>query len=108
LIKYKDRAPTRSEIEEVEKIIKNMNTRRPWEDRWIFSKANSSPHKITDAWIAGYIEGDGSFQYYLPDYLATIQVSQSNHDRPLLEAIRDYLGSGYLKPAYPKKCWSTC
>jgi len=76
---------------------------RSREDRWKYSKANSTCSKLTDAWIVGLFEGDGLFQYNLRDYSATIQVSQSDHDRSLLEAIRDNLDYGYIKPAFPGK-----
>lgn len=89
---------TKEDLDLLKELKSNMNNKRSWEERWRFSKNNSSPDNLTDAWIAGFIEGDGSFEYYFSKFRPLIQISQNSHDRPLLESIRQYLGLGYLKP----------
>lgn len=92
-----DEEPTR---EEIDHIRSKMNKHRPFEERWDYSKNQSTKGKLSDGWLASFIEGDGSFQYYLKGMMPTIQITQHNRYRPLLENIRDYLGDGSLKPSY--------
>lgn len=49
--------------------------------------------------MAGFIEGDGSFQYYLAQFRPTVQITQSNRHRLLLEGIKSYFGTGSFKPS---------
>lgn len=61
-------------------------------------------------WLQGFIDGEGSFQFRLAEqisrntkYIAanpTLEIAQSNHDVTILEAIKDYLDSGYVKPKF--------
>jgi len=49
--------------------------------------------------LAGFIEGDGSFQYYLRNFIPTVQITQSNRHRLLLVKIRSHFGTGSFKPS---------
>jgi len=59
-----------------------MNLKRSWESRWNWSKNFNSRELITNGWIAGMIEGDGSLEYSWNYFRPTI--SQNAYDRPLL------------------------
>lgn len=59
---------------------------------------------ITDGWLSGFIDGDGCFYCYISkaspaSVSCSLLVKQSTHDVAVLAAIKDYLGSGSLKPA---------
>ena len=88
--------------EKIDAIRAGMNSRRSWEERWTHSETDNTLDKISDGWLAGFIEGDGSFQYYLPTFQPTVQITQSNRHRPLLVKIRTLFGTGSFKPSVNK------
>lgn len=91
-------------------IINNMNNKRPKEERWQYLK-NINNFSVPDPnWLRGFLDGEGSFQFELSEratrntfYIAanpTIEIAQSNHDVAVLNIIKDYLDSGYIKPKF--------
>lgn len=56
------------------------------------SVAKLSTHKIhiTDNWLLGFIEGDGSFSITKADFILTFSISQKGN-LALMEAIKSYL-----------------
>jgi hypothetical protein len=91
-----------------------MNNARPKADRWNYLNDPARPGRAGDIiklhpnWVQGFIDGEGSFQFRLADqisrnshYIAanpTLEIAQSNHDVVILEAIKSFLESGYVKP----------
>lgn len=61
-------------------------------------------------WLQGFIDGEGSFQFDIGEtrnrgkfYFRTnptLEISQSNHDVLLLEIIKNFMNSGYIKPKF--------
>ena len=91
-----------------------MNKARSFEDKFNFCWKNNIILK--PEWIQGFVDGEGSFQCEIyknnkkkikSDLLNSpvnvnfsLQIQQSNHDVAILNAIKDYFSSGYLKPKY--------
>ena len=85
-----------------------MNNARPKADRWNYLNDLRDIIKLHPNWVQGFIDGEGSFQFRLADqisrnshYIAanpTLEIAQSNHDVVILEAIKSFLESGYVKP----------
>jgi len=60
-------------------------------------------------WIQGFIDGEGSFQCEIikprsktSNYFVnfSLQIKQNNHDVAVLNAIKNFFNSGFLKPKY--------
>lgn len=89
-----------------------MNNNRPKMERWqyINNLKNTSLSNLHPNWMLGFIDGEGSFQFRLAQqvsrnskYIAanpTLDIAQSNHDVAILEAIKNYLDSRYVKPKF--------
>lgn len=75
------------------------NNKRDIKEIFEFSKYHSTSDKITNDWLVGFIEGDGSFQFYMGKSIyASLEIAQSKARRPLLEAIKEYFKAGAVKP----------
>ena len=85
-----------------------MNNNRSFEDKYnfcLFKNINLHP-----CWIQGFIDGEGSFQCEITlDKRRnssknlinfSLQIKQNNYDAAVLNAIKEYFKSGYLKPKY--------
>jgi len=95
-----------------------MNNARPKIERWDYLNAIRDSIKLRPDWVQGFIDGCflkifdffGSFQFRLAEqisrnskYIAanpTLEIAQSNHDVIILEAIKNFLESGYVKPKF--------
>lgn len=96
LLMCMDGNPTADEID----IIRaGMNRGRSFEDRWNYSAYHSNLDRLTEGWIVGFIEGDGSFQYGFKGFMPTIQITQGHWHRPLIKKIRAFLNAGNLRPS---------
>lgn len=92
----------------------NINQSRPDFERWNYLKSKNIT--IDPNWLSGFIDGEGSFQYALGERISrsstyiqanpTLEIAQSSHDVAVLDAIRGYLDSGYIKPKYDITSWS--
>lgn len=90
-------------------IKENMNSSRPFEDRWNYLD-KAEPIILNNEWVQAFIDGEGSFQFRIADAVSrgkpyvsltpTLEIGQSNHDIKLLKAFVDFFGHGYLKPKY--------
>lgn len=98
--------------ENQEKIIyikNNMNSLRPYEDRWNFFNLNNNI-KLNNEWTQAFIDGEGCFYFGIANtknrlnkYQAltpTLSIAQSSHSVKLLKAFIDFFGFGYIKPKY--------
>ena len=98
--------------ENQEKIISiknNMNSLRPYEDRWNFFNFNNNI-KLNNDWVQAFIDGEGCFYFGIANtknrlnkYQAltpTLSIAQSSHSVKLLKAFIDFFGFGYIKPKY--------
>lgn len=91
-------------------IKQGMNNARPKAERWDYLNGLRDIIKLYPNWVQGFIDGEGSFQFRLADqvsrnshYIAanpTLEIAQSNHDVVILEAILNFLDSGYVKPKF--------
>lgn len=85
-------------------IKKNMNKRRSYEERWTYLSKKS--FELQPEWVQAFIDGEGSFQCGISNMKKTmkidptLEIAQSSHDAKVLEAIKNYLSAGYLKPKY--------
>lgn len=89
-------------------IKQSMNNARPKAERWNY--LNDLRDIIKLHRVQGFIDGEGSFQFRLAEqisrnskYIAanpTLEIAQSNHDVVILEAIKNFLESGYVKPKF--------
>lgn len=101
----------------IDKILfykNSMNTKRSYEDRWNYlSKLLLNIHP---EWIQGFVDGEGCFQCRIADTVSrnssyvsvnpTLEIAQNSHDVEVLNAIKEYLGVGYIKPKYDIKVLS--
>jgi len=94
----------------IEKLISLMNSKRPFEDKWMFLQ-NSKDIIINSNWLQAFINGEGTFYFYIGERIRpngninkiaspTLEISQNTHDILILSAIRNYFASGYLKPKF--------
>lgn len=91
-------------------IKQSMNNARPKAERWNYLNDLRDIIKLHPNWVQGFIDGEGSFQFRLAEqisrnskYIAanpTLEIAQSNHDVVILEAIKNFLESGYVKPKF--------
>lgn len=97
--------------------LKNkMNSKRSFDERLNF--LNTTSIDLKPEWIQAYIDGEGSFQSRISDQINrgkpllsiayTLEIAQNTHDIKVLDAIRLYFGTGYLKPKYDIKCLQEC
>lgn len=86
-------------LQEIGNIKQSMNSKRTEykeelnEELIIQSEGNRyGPHKIhiTDNWLLGFIEGDGSFSITKADFILTFSISQKGN-LALMEAIKKYI-----------------
>lgn len=95
-------------IKPVLKIKESMNSKRSFEQRWLY--LNNKTIKLFPEWIQAFIDGEGCFQCtignhknrnkYILSIVITLEIAQHTHDVRLLEAIKSYFDQGYLKPKY--------
>lgn len=91
-------------------IKESMNNARPKVERWNYLNDLRDTMKLQANWVQGFIDGEGSFQFRLAEqisrnstYIAanpTLEIAQSNHDVVILEALKEFLESGYVKPKF--------
>jgi hypothetical protein len=97
------------DLDRITAIISNMNSRRSFEDKWMFF--NESFLSMLDPnWIQAFIDGEGSFQFGIADrisrgsaYVATtptLEIGQNTHDVKVLDLIKQYFEAGYIKPKF--------
>ncbi len=81
-------------LQEISEIKGSMNSKRTKYEETLTHKIH-----ITDNWLLGFIEGDGSFSITKKDFILTFSISQKGN-LPLMEAIKSYLLniSSTLKP----------
>jgi Fe-S-cluster formation regulator IscX/YfhJ len=97
------------DINKIESIINNMNSRRSFIDKWNYL-FNSKIIKLDPHWIQAFIDGEGSFQFGIADrisrgstYIATtptLEIAQNTHDVLVLSLIKQFFEAGYLKPKF--------
>lgn len=82
-------------VKEISYIKESMNSKRT-EYKGLLTDTNSAvaeyTHRIyiTDDWLLGFIEGDGSFSITKKDYILTFSISQKGN-LALMKAIQSYL-----------------
>lgn len=80
--------------------LKNsMNNSRSNLQRYNYTK--NKTYNLTNGWLSGFIEGDGSFQFYIgkKEIYASLEISQHFSNRYLLKAIKLFLNNeGLIKP----------
>ena len=94
-------------ISKLRNIKSRMNRARSFEDKFNFCWNHCL--EVVPEWIQGFIDGEGSFQCeiikprnIISNYFVnfSLQIKQNNHDVAVLNAIKNYLNSGYLKPKF--------
>lgn len=94
-------------IEWLKEIKSKMNKARSFKDKFDFCW--SKDIILTSEWIQGFIDGEGSFQSEISISKSnnlkvlinfSLQIKQNNHDVAVLNAIKEFFDSGYLKPKY--------
>ena len=96
----KDKGSMTEEVfNEINMLREKSNKKREIKEIFEFSRDHSTSDKITNDWLVGFIEGDGSFQFNIgKSTYASIEIAQSKARRPLLEAIKVYIKAGAVKP----------
>ncbi len=82
-------------LQEISKLKDSMNTKRiNLEIPLCEDEQNKKFHKIriTDNWLLGFIEGDGSFSITKENFILTFSISQKGN-LALMTAIKSYLGN---------------
>lgn len=97
------------DLDEIISIKNNMNSKRPYAERWTFYD-NKGKIVLNNEWLQAFIDGEGSFQFNISKtvnrnksytaYIPTLSISQSSHSVKILKAIIDFFAIGYLKPKY--------
>lgn len=94
---------TEQVFNDINQLRAKSNKKRDIKEIYEFSKNHSTSDKITKDWLVGFIEGDGSFQFYMgKNIYASLEIAQSKARRPLLESIKEYLKAGAVKPKLNK------
>lgn len=84
---------------EIENIRATMNLRRPDLEAFDYSFNYSTPDKFTPGWLAGFIEGDGTFQFTMGKLVTpSLEIPQKRVLRPLLHSFQSYFKGGYVSP----------
>lgn len=96
-------------IERIEAIVGNMNSRRSFLEKWAHL-SKSLLTALNPHWIQAFIDGEGSFQFGIADrisrgskYVATtptLEIAQNTHDVKVLDLIKQYFEAGYIKPKF--------
>lgn len=92
-----------------------INNGRPKEERWEFLKNIGNTNVLHPDWVRGFIDGEASFQFGLSERRSrgtsyihanpTMEIAQSNHDVAILDMIKRFLDSGYIKPNFNTSSW---
>jgi hypothetical protein len=94
-------------ISKLRNIKSRMNRARSFEDKFNFCWNHCL--EVVPEWIQGFIDGEGSFQCEIikprsrtSNYFVnfSLQIKQNNHDVAILNAIKIYFYSGFLKPKF--------
>ena len=95
-------------IQKLRFLKSTMNKARSFEDKYNFCMSNKI--SLDPCWLQGFIDGEGSFQCEIgldkrrkdPKSIVnfSLQIKQNSHDVAVLNAIKEYFKSGYLKPKY--------
>jgi len=95
-------------IQKLKLIKSTMNKARSFEDKYNFCISNKV--NLDPCWLQGFIDGEGSFQCEIgldkrrnsskSVINFSLQIKQNSHDVAVLNAIKEYFNSGYLKPKY--------
>jgi hypothetical protein len=94
-------------INTLREIKSNMNKSRLYINK--FDYCWNKDIIVEPEWLQGFIDGEGSFQCEIyfsnktkryPQINFSLQIQQNNHDIAVLNAIKEYMQCGYLKPKY--------
>jgi hypothetical protein len=97
-------------IEELKALAKEMNTNRTFEEKWNFTQNYCPTVKITPEWIAGFVDAEGCFYFYIGKQTLkgkesstwllnpSLEIAQNTHDTAVLELIKNYFNCGRIKP----------
>ena len=95
---------TEEGINEIIKITKNMNTYRPFEEKWKFCY-NQSLNKniiIAPEWLSSFADSEGFFNFRISSLgnstACTFSISQNVHDYHVMALIIKYFKCGSLNP----------
>nr|SNU77826.1 TPA: LAGLIDADG endonuclease [Fusarium oxysporum] len=79
-------------LQEISSIKESMNSKRTDYKEPLAHILDGNHHKIhiTDNWLVGFIEGDGSFSIAKKDFILTFSISQKGN-LELMKAIQSYL-----------------
>jgi LAGLIDADG endonuclease len=98
-------------IEKLKILAKQMNTNRSFEEKWEFMKNYCSKVNITPEWIAGFVDGEGCFYFYIGKQTLkgkksttwllnpSLEIAQNTHETAILELIKSYFNCGRIKPS---------
>lgn len=92
-----------------------INNSRPKQERWTYLEKINNMDVPHPNWLQGFIDGEACFQFSLSEratrgttYIQanpTMEIAQSNHDVAILEMIKRFLDSGYIKPKFDTSSW---
>lgn len=90
--------------EEIESIRSDSNKSSPAHQIYQYCE-NISIDQISEGWLAGFIEGDGSFQYTISketsksfSFFPSLEITQKGTSRPLLNLLKKRFNGGSVKP----------
>lgn len=94
-------------------ISAGMNTNRPFIDKWEHCKNNLNLSMFTPEWVQAFVDGEGSFQFYLGNNSCIFSIAQHVSDYYVLKHIAEFFPGSVIYPkidtlesveTYIKKC----
>lgn len=88
------------QIENIRKDANEFFKKLSGEETFNFSILSAGSNRFTPGWVAGFIEGDGSFQFSIGSTInPSLEIAQSRTRRVLLEQFVAFFNGGSVKPA---------
>lgn len=92
-------------INKLQVLSQSMNKNRTFADKFNFCQNNNIDSLITPQWIAGFVDGEGCFYFYIGKQTnttillqASLEIGQNPHDLAVLWGIKRYFNCGRIKP----------
>jgi len=104
---------TEEGMSEIIKITKNMNTNRPFEEKWKFCYNQSLNKDITlsPEWVSAFSDGEGNFNFHIRNKgnstVCAYSISQNVHDYHVMALIVKFFKCGSLYPLIVDKTFES-
>lgn len=113
LIIYSKKHLTEEGMNEIKKIIKNMNTNRSFKEKWEFCY-NQSLNKdiiLSSEWISSFSDSEGNFNFHIRNKgnstVCAFSISQNVHDYHVIALIKQFFKCGSLYPLIVNKTFES-